>query len=452
MDSADDRFLKFLTVLFEQMVERNIRFAILHNGDNLKQALKSDIDIALGENPTRRVTALIQSTCQSFGFRVIHILHYEIPHGYYYIIVSLDDPSVFLHIDCLYDPIGVNRYYLTTPFLIEGSTSPNGFPQVCEEKAALYLLIKRCFKPGLDDSRYRTLSNGLARHIDKIEGHLHRMFGPRSSGSARQVAATTSSGAAEAALARLARDIRRSFLARHPVQAVTRLALDSRRKMARLARPSGFFLVLVGPDGCGKSTISDLLLTMMARGYRHTWRFHWRPGLLPRPGAAEARRAASDSSSPAEVSRYTGAISLMRFLYYTLDFIAGYWLRIYPRKARTSFIVGERYYPDVIVHPARYGFSTPRWFMRLFARFVPKPDLVVLLSNDPLEIHRRKAELEPGTIARQLAAYESEIPHWGRSVVVDTSAGPTEVAAEITRKVIDVQTNRLDRPSGKTHA
>ena len=440
INKTENRLLEFLDTLFNKMAQQNIRFAVIHNGDNLQDALKSDIDIALDEHPEHRVAALILEICNTFNFRLTNRLHYEIPHGYYYIIASDDNPPTFLHIDCLHDPIGVNYYYLPTNFLIEDCTSPNGFPQVSPEKTTLYLLVKRCFKPGLSETRYQVLSKNLRLYTKKVQSLSSKLLGPNTSTLIEKVARSNTPAQAEAALEILAHEIRKSFFIQHPLRAMARLLLDRTRKAGRLLKPSGFFLVLIGPDGCGKSTITTRLLTIMNRGYRRTWHFHWRPGLLPRLGGSRKSEQESDGPSPpSTVSKYKGPVSLIRFIYYSLDFILGYWLRIYPGKAQTTFIIGERYFPDVIVHPARYGFSTPHWLMRFTAFFIPDPDLVVLLSNDPMEIHQRKAELDPETIASQLTAYENEIPRWGKSSIVDTSGSPDEIASHIAHLIIDIQ-------------
>jgi hypothetical protein len=159
----------------------------------------------------------------------------------------------------------------------------------------------------------------------------------------------------------------------------------------------------------------------LERAFRRTWRFHWRPGLLPklRRGGAQEDSGAQTPPQPAEVSQYRGAVSLARFLYYWLDFVIGYWLVVYPRKAQTTLVIGERYFPDVMVHPQRYGFDVPRWLMRLAARLVPSPDLLVVLKDDPQVIYDRKTELPVQTIARQLRAYEEEAEYWKAHQIVE---------------------------------
>jgi glycosyltransferase involved in cell wall biosynthesis/thymidylate kinase len=221
------------------------------------------------------------------------------------------------------------------------------------------------------------------------------------------------------------------------------MPLNLLRKLRRLVQPTGLFVVILGPDGAGKSTVTSLVLSRLTGTFRKTWRFHWRPGLLPKLSrSGRGAEVAAAGEAPPEQSKYRGVVSLLRFLYYWLDFVAGYWLIVYPRKAQTTLVVGERYFPDVLVNPQRYGFTAPRWLMRVAAACVPSPDLLILLTGDPDVIHARKAELSLTAIAAQLAAYRSEIRHWGPAVAVTTADDADAVAMRVSNLILDTCTRR----------
>lgn len=209
------------------------------------------------------------------------------------------------------------------------------------------------------------------------------------------------------------------------------------------------FVVLVGPDGSGKSTIADALMVRLQEQFPGSWRFHWRPGLFPklgRPlrdsGSTSDRKA---SGSPPQLSRYTGIISLLRFIYYWVDFVVGYWVKVFPRRMRRQLIVGERYYLDVVVHPERYGFKVPGWLLGLARAAVPSPDLVILLKAEPQVIYSRKPELSLDCIAQQLTLLEGELIHWGNSLVIDTTDGIRSTVNEIARRLLAARC--IDEPT-----
>jgi len=127
---------------------------------------------------------------------------------------------------------------------------------------------------------------------------------------------------------------------------------------------------------------------------------------------------------------------LARFLYYSFDFVVGYWLRLYPCRARTGLIIGERYYADVRVNPVRYGFNVPQWLSEFVATLVPKPDLTVLLTGEAEVIHGRKRELSAAAIHDQLKRFEAEIPRWGEHTILKTDVSPAAVAGVIADHIL----------------
>jgi len=204
----------------------------------------------------------------------------------------------------------------------------------------------------------------------------------------------------------------------------------------------------VGPDGSGKSTVSELLALELKERFAGVWRFHWRPGLLPKLSRPKAPPIAHGEElvgpSPLESSKYTGVISLIRFIYYWLDFVFGYWFVIFSRRDRGMLVIGERYYPDVIIHPERYGFSVPRWLLRMAGKCVPSPDLTVLLKNDPHIIYERKPELDTVLISKQLCDYELELPLWGNVAVISTESSPIDVVTRISDLILHQYADRSE--------
>jgi hypothetical protein len=113
--------------------------------------------------------------------------------------------------------------------------------------------------------------------------------------------------------------------------------------------------------------------------------------------------------------------------------------------ARSTLVIGERYFPDVLVQPERYGFAVPHRVMRAAAWLVPKPDLIILLEDEPEVIHARKPELSPARIAELLAAYKDEIRHWGNGRVLSTEGGPEAVAERLATMIIEERAGRTAR-------
>ena len=449
-DPVHDPRLRLLSRILAELERSGTRYALIHSGGDDLPRVTSDVDIAFDAPPPVAIEPILLRFARDAECEIVQRLHYDIPHAYYYILRVPGDTLNFLHLDCLCDPIGVNRYRFPSPYLLEGATKGRFGMRTSERREGIYLLMKRSVKGKVTPDGLAMLRERFAT-IPALWDDVERWFGADSRSVVERLFACDDQEAAKPMLAELSAKAAAVFN-KNPVNRIRRLFIESRRTLLRFVRPTGFFLVLVGPDGAGKSTVTATLLEELERSFRRTWRFHWRPGLLPKLGRGSGAPSTAADAAPAETSKYRGVVSLARFVYYWLDFVLGYWLRIYPRRAQSTFIIGERYFPDVLVHPARYGFAVPGWLMRLAAKSVPAPDLLVVLSDDPQAIYARKAELTPLKIAQQIEAYTEEAEHWSPSVVINTSGGAAQVARTIEDIVIDACCSRTLSRSGAVRA
>jgi thymidylate kinase len=197
------------------------------------------------------------------------------------------------------------------------------------------------------------------------------------------------------------------------------------RQVADQRTESIMFVVLVGPDGVGKTTVARHLINL------HTGEsiyFHFRPtakgGIRPEPGMIRQPEIRRSNSTP--VDRFVGwariLVNLARFWW-------GYLIVIRPALARHALVVGDRWSYGYMAKPESLGFYGPRWLARWVVALMPAPDLVAALSADPATIINRKPELDWTSAARDLAAW-TNLPV-RRLRVFDALKPPSEVAAAI---------------------
>ena len=191
----------------------------------------------------------------------------------------------------------------------------------------------------------------------------------------------------------------------------------------RLIFPPGKFVIIVGPDGVGKSTTAELVAQILAAWHVPVWHKHmgFRPKVLP------ARKdAGKESNVP----------GLLRFLYHTLDHILGFWFVVRPMLVKGKIVLGERYYYNFLIDPRsekRYG--VPRWLLGAAWFFTPKPDVVILLSNTPEVIHERRQEHSVEEISRQQEEYRKVGMKAKTFLEVRTDKVPFEVAEDVAREL-----------------
>jgi hypothetical protein len=360
------------------------------------------------------------------GWRLCQLLHYDLK-GWYWV---LERDGEVVCLDTVDDPTGLGRDGFPTARFHPGQdlTAP-------AEVQAAYLTAKRVRKGDLRDAEWARIGRLAGRDPGGYRAALAAVVGDRLSGL---LAGPALAGRPpDPALGRRAR--RRQLLRRYrtPARALAGLAVGLRRELERVARPTGLVVVVAGPDGTGKSTLARALPERCTAMFRRAARIHWRPGLLPRPGAVVGREP-GDPSTPHARPPYGRVPSLALLGYYWLDFLVGGWARVTPKRLRSGLVVMERGWWDLAVDPRRYRLQVPPRLVRRLGALLPRPDLTLVLESSPDRLRERKAELPAGELERQSAAWREVLPSRVRRRRLDASRPTERVLADATEEVLEL--------------
>ena len=181
-------------------------------------------------------------------------------------------------------------------------------------------------------------------------------------------------------------------------------------------------MVLVGPDGVGKSGLASALLEMTPAPSCY---FHFRPPLrkplLTRVPEEPPKAKNRESTWP--------PLGWVRLGIARVRFWAGYLRVVRPAIRRGALVVGDRWAYGYLVQPRALRYGGPRWLARLMIGVLPTPHLVVNLVAPPGEIHRRKQELTEVEIAHELEAWAA-LPA-PRMITVDAIQTSREMADRV---------------------
>jgi thymidylate kinase len=219
----------------------------------------------------------------------------------------------------------------------------------------------------------------------------------------------------------------------------------------QLEGQEGFFLVLLGPDGSGKTTIADSLgRSFPSCVFTRTLRYHGRFGVIPElkmfrhAGHRLLGRMSARASAVTDVPLPPGRAfhpwtAMVYVLYYTVDYLLGH-LVVWWAKGRGYLIVFDRYFYDYFFQPTFA--RLPGRLLRAVAAIIPQPDVVVTLYADPARIHSRKPELSLPEIGRQQRALNGVVPRLSNARVVVAEGDSAGTVAEVERIIFSVLAGR----------
>jgi thymidylate kinase len=182
-------------------------------------------------------------------------------------------------------------------------------------------------------------------------------------------------------------------------------------------------IVILGPDGAGKSSVIAGLMHRLNRSGRPVQMRH----LKPRMVAKALRRPNAIDTDPHGKTPRGPLLSLVKI---------GVWLgeewyaHFFQEKRETLFLC-DRYYHDLLVDPTRYRFGAPLWTARLVGRLMPRPKLWILLDAPAEVLQSRKQEVTLEESARERQAYLAFVRNQRKHAIVDASQPLDQVIADV---------------------
>ncbi len=408
---SGDFFEKF----FAALDIHGIEYVVLHSYDKLPDKVTSDVDYAVRHADIPAVHRVVREVAGAQGWLVVQTLQHEVC-SFYTVAVNPSDLRQSVKLDLCSDYMQRGACILKAATLLEGRRRAGGFSVPSASTEFAYLLAKALGKRKAACEVLPRLRELWAMEPERSACLMRELLGGEY-GSLE--AMETAMGDMRALCAKMA--------ARNRPGLGLKLG-ELLRVLGRVLCPTGLCVALLGPDGVGKSTLIGAMEPLLEPCFRAKAQFHFRPHLFQR-----AQKAVVDQ--PHSMPPRGVAACWLKTCYYFGDHLAGYWFQQLPMLWKSTCIIYDRHFDDILVDPQRYRLRNCRSLALFLRYFLPRPALTFILDADPEVVHRRKPELEVEEIRRQRAAL-LELSQKGNDYRVISANEPPEIVAQAVVKTV----------------
>ncbi|MCS7089639.1 MAG: hypothetical protein RMN51_02030 [Verrucomicrobiota bacterium] len=431
-----------LEAVFAAWMQAGIPFLVLRNYDQLPDFTGNDVDVLIPPDCLKAAETSLRIAARHVGY----LLHHRAQFDPLSLFVSHPSTGQQVQIDLFTRLAWRGIPLLDSSLVLARRRLRNGIavPDPVDE-AVLNLFIRLLYQGSVRE-KYRAGIQEVAQfHRVAWQQRLGEIVGHQ---AAIQLANWASAGnwsAIEQRKWHWRWRVLRRALARQPGKVLANLLYDARRLWSRWWRPPGLLVVLLGPDGSGKTTVARQLIQAMRPTFQpaKSRLGHWKPALLQLPH----RKRRPPATNPHQGQPRGRFLSVALYLIHWLEYMAGFWLVVQPVRFRNGMMVMDRYYYDFQVDPRRYRLAPPpRWIVKLYDS-LPRPNLIFVLEAPLPVLRQRKTEVSEEETLRQQAGYRSLANRLPGAYLIDSARPLPQVVEILTSQILACLAERANAGS-----
>ncbi|HZU09931.1 MAG TPA: dTMP kinase [Pseudacidobacterium sp.] len=424
-------------LLIEELSKNSNAYCILTGYDDLPESFDSDIDFMVGAQDFERVPEWIAFIAQQTGTRLFQVIPHEATARAFRLAHLTADGTTFIQPDSCSDYRHFGKLWLKSDEVLEARRPhPKGFWIPAARHEFLYYLIKRLNKRDFRQEHGIRLSRLYSEDPANCDVLLRRFW---TEDTAQRISKMAGTGDWRPLIQKTG--LFKEEMLQHPAEGWKGRAISRWRNLThtfeRIIQPTGGWIVFVGPDGCGKSSVIEAVIREFGPAFQQIVRCHMRPGIFPgriKPGSVVTDPHGKPSRS--------GLASAAKMLYLAFDYFLGHFMRVLPAMMRTKLVIFDRYFYDILVDPKRVRYGGPRWLLRWIAVMLPKPDLVILLNASPEVLWSRKQEVPFEEVCRQQKMYLELAVKLKHAVVIDAAQPLSDVVHDTAEAIVSCYSKR----------
>ena len=417
----------FSATVFHLLEKLDLRYCLLHPPEPETGGSPAGVELTIHPEDRERLPLLIQGL-RNDGYLPVQCVPLVANDCRYAFATPLDAEARFFFLT-VREVFPAGHLVARDDEILSRRKRQGNFWVLCEADEFCYLLSKISLEGKIRENEQNRLRQ-LARILGPtVAGTIAaELFGD---GRQQQVLDACAGVSWNGSLERLGAQFRRASLLGAPLTRALHALLQFRCALRRLYRPNGIYIVILGPDGAGKSTLTEKILKLLGPLFQSHHILQWRPQILrPRP------QFVPGFNPPHTKPPYGSLRSMAHIFAAFLDYCVAYPVKIMPLMVSRALIIYDRDFHDLLVDRLRYRYGGPEWFLKTAIWLCPSPETVFLtLDADPDVILNRKNEVAPAELRRQRKAYaelSAKLPH---SSLIHTDR-TVEASISATSKVL----------------
>jgi thymidylate kinase len=420
--SSIQNMTDLFSTFFGALNESGIPYGITGRTELFPHTIHSDVDIVIPSDQFKAFWAFMRDLQEKQVDWIQVISHESAAH---FCIVSLSDKPNhrLLKPDVCADYYREGTLFLKADYLLTDRVfNPKGFFQLAPDREFIYYVLKKIDKGTIEPEHFKHLRDQWNRDPEgclKATSSFFTKEGLTIIGDAFE-------NNDDALLIHHIPSLQKN-LHQHLRFRIHDRVLRLVNRVSRVVNPTGLVVAFMGPDGCGKTTIIDGVNAHLTEVFRHNKQFH----LFPRE-----RKAAAPTTAPHAEKKRGAMSSVLKLFYYLGLYVVGYWGKVYPLRVRSTLVIFDRYFHDLMVDPDRYRYGAGNAWLKLVGAFIPKPDLWILLDAPSDVIQGRKAEVPEEETARQVSAYRTLFSRLKNAHVVNANQPPELVTFDVESIIV----------------
>jgi thymidylate kinase len=432
--------------VFEILERAGIRFCVTHGYESYPQRIKSDVDcIISAEVRSGQLVALLHENQSHIGAEVVRCRGTNVVLSG----KNADASPCFLHLDISVDyDLGDHLFYAGSELLENRRRFKQFWVPAVSLEFGCYL-VRKIVKGDLNDEQAQRLSNLYQQDPASCRQQVTRFWGAASTALIIAAAGTGNWATVRQNLRQLGAEALWRVRTDRPFRVFRNWLSRMSGRAKRCFWPDGGVeVVVLGPDGAGKSSVIQAVRQQLARVFPQSICCSFPPALL---GRLFHRPLVTDTSPHSSPPRSFLASTLRAVLYWLVSYTFGYYVTIHLALARSTLVLHDRHLVDALVDPRRYRYAGPCWLLRVIWYLIPKPDLVIFLDASPEVLQARKQEVPFAETARQREAYRSLAGTMKHGHLIDAARPLGQVVDDVNGIILRRLTMRIERRLGLAH-